>query len=279
MLISPLPPVFLGRYNRVTSFWLCMAWYCCNIFRVSLSIISNSVMVQSSTGNPCDSAGMGYELIASKVCLLESSLFRIIFNRLKYSFLSADLVVLSAVRLSAKPKYFYCWFTSSDFSSSPLSSWMFSIWTIFPRWMVSFFYLSILKLIPISSLNLLTIFIIDASWLLFAAKSLRSSMNKRCEIMSPWRSILYPVLLVFNSQESRSNDRVKSNPGELSPWKIPVFIEKWSVLISPSWWLRYNDVFQLFIVFLINFFVMGSNLWIFTVSIIQLCGTESNAFL
>ena len=55
-------------------------------------------MVQSSTGNPYDSAGMAYKLITLKVCLLESSLFRLIFNRLKYSFLSADLVVLSIVR-------------------------------------------------------------------------------------------------------------------------------------------------------------------------------------
>ena len=78
-------------------------------------------MVQSSTGNPYDSAGMAYELIASKVCLLESSLFRITFNRLKYSFLSADLVVLSMVRFSPNPKYLYCWFNSSDFSYSPLS--------------------------------------------------------------------------------------------------------------------------------------------------------------
>ena len=35
--------------------------------------------------------------------------------------------------------------------------------------------------------------------LLFAAKSLRSSMNKTCEVISPSRSILYPVLLVFKS--------------------------------------------------------------------------------
>ena len=84
-------------------------------------------MVQSSTGKPYVSAGMAYELIASKVCLLESSLFKIIFNHLNHSFLGADLVVLSIVRFSPNPKYFYCWFNSSDFSSSPLSSWMFSI--------------------------------------------------------------------------------------------------------------------------------------------------------
>ena len=36
--------------------------------RVSLSIIFNSVMSQSSTGSQYDSAGMSYELIASKVC-------------------------------------------------------------------------------------------------------------------------------------------------------------------------------------------------------------------
>ena len=125
MLISPLPPFFLGIYNWITSLWLCIAWYCCNIFRVFLSIISNSVMVQLSTGNAHNSAGMAYELIASKVCLQESSLFKIIFNRLKYSFLSADLVVLSMVKLSPNPKYLYCWFNSSDFSSSSLSSWMF----------------------------------------------------------------------------------------------------------------------------------------------------------
>ena len=116
MLISPLPPFFLGRYNRVTSLWLCMAWYCSTIFCVSLSIFSNSVMVQSSRGNPYDRAGMTYELIASKLCLLESLLLRIIFNRLKYSFLSADLVVLSMVRVSPNRMHLYCWFNSSDFS-------------------------------------------------------------------------------------------------------------------------------------------------------------------
>ena len=89
-------------------------------------------MVQSSTENSYDSAGMAYELIASKVCLLAISFFRIIFNGLKYSFLSADWVVLSMVRFSPNPKYFYCQFNSSDFSSSQLSSWMFSISTIFP---------------------------------------------------------------------------------------------------------------------------------------------------
>ena len=77
-----------------------MALYCCNIIRVSLSVISNSMMVQSITGNSNNSAGMAYEFITSKECLLEGSLFRIIFNRLKYSFMSADLVVLSVVRLS-----------------------------------------------------------------------------------------------------------------------------------------------------------------------------------
>ena len=70
------------------------------IFRVSLSTISNSVMVQSITRNPYDSVGMAYELTASKMYLLESSLFRIIFNRFKYSFLTGDLVVLSMVRFS-----------------------------------------------------------------------------------------------------------------------------------------------------------------------------------
>ena len=77
---------------------------------------------------------MAYELIASKVCLLESSLFRIIYNRLKYSLLSAF-----------------------------------------------------------------------------------ESMNKRCEIISPWRLIIYPMLLVFNRQESGRNNRMKSNPGGISP--------------------------------------------------------------
>ena len=37
-------------------------------------------------GDPYDSAGITYELIALKVCFLESLLFMIIFNRLKYSF-------------------------------------------------------------------------------------------------------------------------------------------------------------------------------------------------
>ena len=99
MLISTLQPFFLGRYNRVTSLWLYMAWYCCNIFRVSLSIISNFAMVQSSTRNPYDSAVMTYKLTVSKVCLLKSSLFRIVFNHLKSSFLKADLVVLLVVKL------------------------------------------------------------------------------------------------------------------------------------------------------------------------------------
>ena len=145
--------------------------------------------------------------------------------------------------------------------------------------MVNFLLLSVPKLIPISSLNLLTILIIDASWLSFAAKSLRSSMNKRCEIIWPWRLILHPMLLVFNSQESGSNDRMNSNPDGLSPWKMPVLIEKSSVLIWPSRWLRCNNVFHWFIVCLRKVVVMGSNLWTFRVSIIQLWGTESNAFL
>ena len=79
-------------------------------------------MVQSSTGNPYNSAGMAYKLVASKVCLLESLFFRITFSCLKYSFLSADLVVLSMVKFSPNPKYLYCWFNFSDFSSSSLSS-------------------------------------------------------------------------------------------------------------------------------------------------------------
>ena len=169
---------------------------------------------------------MAYELIASKVCLLENSLFRIIYNRLKYSLLSADLVVLSVISL-----VLYCWFNSSDFSSSPLLSWMFSIWAIFPCWMVSFLHLSIPKPILISSLNWLMFFIIYASWFSFTAKSLRSSMSKRCEIISPWRLIIYPMLLVFNRQESGRNNRMKSNPGGISPWNMPVLIEKWLVLI------------------------------------------------
>ena len=152
----------------------------------------------------------------------------------------------------------YCWFNSSNFSSSS-SIWMFSIWTILPRWMVSFLHLSIPKLIPILSPNLLTIFIIDATWLLFAAKTLRSTMNRRCKIKSPWRLILYPMLLVFISQEDGSNNRMKSNPDRLSPWNMPVLIKKWSVLIWPSWWLRCKRVFQLFNVFLRNFYMKGWN--------------------
>ena len=167
----------------------------------------------------------------------------------------------------------YCWLISNDFSSSPLSSWMFSIWAIFQRWN-----LSIPKLILISSLNLLTIFIIDASWLSFTGKSLRSSMKKRWEIISYWRLILYPRLLVLNSQESGSNDRMKSNPDGLS-LKDASQTEKKSVLIWQFWWLRYNKALQFSIVFLINFVVMGSTLWIFRISIIQSCGTESNTFL
>ena len=42
------------------------------------------------------------------------------------------------------------------------------------------------------------------------------SMNKRCEIIAPWRLILYPLLLGFNSQESGINDRMNSNPDGLS---------------------------------------------------------------
>ena len=119
----------------------------------------------------------------------------------------------------------------------------------------------------------------DARWSSFAAKSLRSSMNKRCEIIiSPWRLILYPMLLVFYNQESGSSDRIKSNPDGLSPWKMPVLTEKWSVLIWPSWWLRCNDVFQYFTVFLRKVVVNGWNLWIFRVSIIQSWGKEPNAF-
>ena len=152
----------------------------------------------------------------------------------------------------------YCWFNSSNFSSSS-SIWMLSIWTILPRWMVSFLHLSIPKLIPILSPNLLTIFIIDATWLLFAAKTLRSTMNRRCKIKSPWRLILYPMLLVFISQEDGSNNRMKSNPDRLSPWNMPVLIKKWSVLIWPSWWLRCKRVFQLFNVFLRNFDMKGWN--------------------
>ena len=151
-----------------------------------------------------------------------------------------------------------CWFNSSNFSSSS-SIRMFSIWTILPRWMVSFLHLSIPKLIPILSPNLLTIFIIDATWLLFAAKTLRSTMNRRCKIKSPWRLILYPMLLVFISQEDGSNNRMKSNPDRLSPWNMPVLIKKWSVLIWPSWWLRCKRVFQLFNVFLRNFDMKGWN--------------------
>ena len=234
MLISPLTPFFLGRNNQVTQLWLCMAWYCCNIFRVSLSIISNSVMIQSSTKNPCNSARMAYELIASKVCLLESSLFRIIFSRLKYSFLSDDLAVLSVVRISPNPKYLYYWFNSSDFSYSRLSSWMFYI-------------------CPEAHSNIITKFIDDFNhWcklIVACSKEFNSSMKKRCEIISPWWLILYPRLFLFNSQESWSNDRMKSNPDGLSPWKMAVSIEKSSVLVWPSWWLRCSYVFQFFIVF------------------------------
>ena len=42
---------------------------------------------------------MTYKLTVSKVYLLKSSLFRIIFNHLKSSFLKADLVVLLVVKL------------------------------------------------------------------------------------------------------------------------------------------------------------------------------------
>ena len=42
---------------------------------------------------------------------------------LKYSFLSADLVVLLMVSLSPNPKYLHCWFSSSDLFSL---SWYFS---------------------------------------------------------------------------------------------------------------------------------------------------------
>ena len=77
---------------------------------------------------------------------------------------------------------------------------------------------SIPKLISISLLNLLMIFITDASWLSFAAKILRSSMRKWYEIISPWRLTLHPVLLVFN------NDRMQSNSDRLSPWKMAVWL-------------------------------------------------------
>ena len=91
--------------------------------------------------------------------------------------------------------------------------------------MVTFLHLSIPTLFPLLSLKLLTIFFIDTSWLSFAAKSMRLSMNKRCEIMSPWGSSLYPMLLVFNSRDSGSNDRMESNPDGLFPWKMPVLTE------------------------------------------------------
>ena len=105
------------------------------------------------------------------------------------------------------------------------------------------------KLIPISSLNLLTILIIDASWLSFPAKILRLSMNKRCNIISSWWLILYPMLLVFNSQESGSNDRLNSNSDGLSPWRCQYWWKMWLLLIWPSRCLRNNNVYHLFIVF------------------------------
>ena len=51
------------------------------------------------------------------MCLIEGSLFKIIYNRVKYSFLSADLVVLLMLRLSPDARYLHCWFNSNDFSS------------------------------------------------------------------------------------------------------------------------------------------------------------------
>ena len=87
----------------------------------------------------------------------------------------------------------------------------------------------------------------------------RSTMNRRCKIKSPWRLILYPMLLVFISQEGGSNNSMESNPDRLSPWNMPVLIKKWSVLIWPSWWLRCKGVFHLFNVFLRNFDMKGRN--------------------
>ena len=166
-------------------------------------------------GDPYDSAGITYELIALKVCFLESSLFMIIFNRLKYSF----WVLI----------WLFCWW--SDFLQNlsicivgllPVTLALHHYWVgcflfeqVFHVWLVIFLHLSIPNLTAIWSLNLLTTFIIDASWLSFVTKSLKPSMNKRCEIMSPWRLILYPMLLVFSSQESRSNVRMNSNPDGL----------------------------------------------------------------
>ena len=72
------------------------------------------------------------------------------------------------------------------------------------------------KLISILLLNLLMIFIIDTSWLSFAAKILISSMRRWCEIISPWRLTLHQVLLVF---------RMKSNPDRISSWKMAVWLK------------------------------------------------------
>ena len=66
MLISPLPPFFC---REIQSSYVTLAMHSMILLqRVSLSIIFNSVMSQSSTGSQYDIAGISYELIASKVC-------------------------------------------------------------------------------------------------------------------------------------------------------------------------------------------------------------------
>ena len=139
--MSPLPPSFLGRYSRVISLWMCRAWCYWRTFLVSLSTVSSSVIVQSSTGNPYDSAGTAYEMTAEMILRLLSSLLRIIFNRLKYSFLSAAFEVLSVTWCSLKPRYRYCLFWSNVFKISPLFSVIFSLFATFPRLIVTFTFL------------------------------------------------------------------------------------------------------------------------------------------
>ena len=148
---------------------ICIKWYFWSIFLVSLSMMSNSVMVQSRIVNPYDSAGTAYELMASMVFLLVSSLFNISFNRWKYSVLREVFVVLSVIWLSLNPRYLYFSFSSKDLSSCPLFKMMFSVWRIFPRQIVSLLHFSIPKFIWISSLNVFTMWIWFISWLSFDA--------------------------------------------------------------------------------------------------------------
>ena len=156
---------------------MCMKWYCWRSFLVSLSTTSSSVIVQSRIGMPYVIVGTAYMLMALMEFWLFSSLFNIIFTRLKYSILMAFFVLLSVVSHSLKPRYRYCCPFSKLFRFSPQFSVM-SFWRLetFPRMIVILLHLFIPNDILMSSLNVLTILMRLWSWLSLDAKS------KRCEM-------------------------------------------------------------------------------------------------